>query len=224
MSTDNPYRIDSAVATPASNEAHGVARADTGPLAMPAVASCPQGEETDGVEVDQAGEVELDPAMVEQLVADLRSRSSLLRGAVAGVLAMAAGAAVWTGVAVATEYQIGWMAVGMGCAVGFAVRLGGRGLENSFGILGASLALMGCVLGNLLTGCYFLSSELGLDYVKVLTGINPQSAVEVLKVMFQPMDLLFYGIALYEGYEFSFRSISPEELSRVAAQQSGAAV
>jgi hypothetical protein len=27
------------------------------------------------------------------------------------------------------------------------------------------------------------------------------------------MDLLFYGIAVYEGYKFSFRTRSPQELS-----------
>ena len=29
---------------------------------------------------------------------------------------------------------------------------------------------------------------------------------------FSPMDLLFYGIAVYEGYKFSFRQVGPEDL------------
>jgi hypothetical protein len=29
---------------------------------------------------------------------------------------------------------------------------------------------------------------------------------------FSVMDLLFYGIAIYEGYRFAFRKIRPEEL------------
>jgi hypothetical protein len=35
---------------------------------------------------------------------------------------------------------------------------------------------------------------------------------EVMMDAFSPMDLLFYGIAIYEGYKFSFRQITEEEL------------
>jgi hypothetical protein len=34
------------------------------------------------------------------------------------------------------------------------------------------------------------------------------------RVTEDPMDLLFYGIALYEGYKLSFRQIGHEELER----------
>jgi len=32
---------------------------------------------------------------------------------------------------------------------------------------------------------------------------------------FNPMDLLFYGLAVYAGYRFSFRRISAEELAKL---------
>jgi hypothetical protein len=32
---------------------------------------------------------------------------------------------------------------------------------------------------------------------------------------FSPMDLLFYGIAIYEGYKFSFRQLTDEDMARV---------
>jgi hypothetical protein len=34
----------------------------------------------------------------------------------------------------------------------------------------------------------------------------------MMVAFFSPMDLLFYGIATYEGYQLSFRQLSPEEL------------
>jgi len=34
---------------------------------------------------------------------------------------------------------------------------------------------------------------------------------------FSPMDLLFCGIAVYEGYKFSFRRLTPQEIERAMA-------
>ena len=98
-------------------------------------------------------------AQVEQLVHDLRAASSLPKGIAVGFVAMIVGAAIWAGITVATNYQIGWMSVGVGLLVGFAVRVGGGGIDNAFGLAGAALALIGCVLGNLLCGCYFVTVE-----------------------------------------------------------------
>lgn len=45
------------------------------------------------------------------------------------------------------------------------------------------------------------------------TLAQPKLAWELLRLAFQPLDLLFYGIALYEGYKFSFRRITRQELA-----------
>jgi hypothetical protein len=37
--------------------------------------------------------------------------------------------------------------------------------------------------------------------------------MDLMKATFSPIDLLFYGIAVYEGYRFSFRQVTPEELA-----------
>lgn len=49
----------------------------------------------------------------------------------------------------------------------------------------------------------------------VLIGIltHPAVAIELLKATMSPMDFVFYGIAVYEGYKFSFREITAEELA-----------
>ncbi|MCZ6827293.1 MAG: hypothetical protein O7D88_07320, partial [Gammaproteobacteria bacterium] len=67
----------------------------------------------------------------------LRSEQSLLVGTLAGFVASLAGAGVWAAVTVLTEYQIGWMAVGIGVLVGFSMRFAGKGIDQTFGIAGA---------------------------------------------------------------------------------------
>jgi hypothetical protein len=40
-----------------------------------------------------------------------------------------------------------------------------------------------------------------------------------MKSSFQPMDLLFYAIAVYEGYRFSLKRISTAELAALHGPQ-----
>jgi len=75
--------------------------------------------------------------------------------------------------------------------------------------MGALLSLGGCVLGNLMSGCGFVAIHEKTTFFHVLGLVlgHPAAAGRLLGLMFQPIDLLFYGIALYEGYRFSFRRI-----------------
>src|SRR2546427_8061086 len=75
---------------------------------------------------------------------------NLPMGFMAGLVAAAVGAGLWALVTIITGLQIGWMAVGVGFLVGWAVRVAGKGTHMAFGILGAALALGGCALRNLL--------------------------------------------------------------------------
>lgn len=90
------------------------------------------------------------------------------------------------------------MAVGVGFLVGFAVRFGGKGIDPIFGYLGAILSLLGCLLGNLFSAMGFFAEVQSVSFFDVLGGLNVSLAVELLKVTFPPMDILFYGIAVYE--------------------------
>ena len=61
-----------------------------------------------------------------QMVLDvLRSEQNLVNGIAAGLLSSVVGAGVWAGIAIMSEYQIGWIAVAIDhasrLAVGFAV-------------------------------------------------------------------------------------------------------
>jgi hypothetical protein len=162
----------------------------------------------------------VDPAQVEQLVTELRAKQNFSIALVGGLTAAVVGAILWAVITVATNYQIGWMAVGVGFLVGGAVRTLGRGIDKSFGYLGAAMSVFGCVLGNLLSICAVVASQEGLSPVAVVAHIGSHPAVipAALLATFHPMDLLFYAIAVYEGYRFSFRQVTEADLSRVTAR------
>jgi hypothetical protein len=54
---------------------------------------------------------------------------------------------------------------------------------------------------------------MGESLVTTNPVLNPDIIVEIMKDTISPTDLLFYGIGVYEGYKFSFREISDEELA-----------
>jgi hypothetical protein len=171
--------------------------------------------ESNPPETEAQGTVELEPSRVEYALATLRDQQNLGIGILAGSVAAIAGAGLWAVVTVMTEYQIGWMAVGVGVLVGLSLRKFGKGIDKTFGIAGAGLALLGCVLGNLLAVCGFVSVQEAIPFLQVLGRLTPAAAVELLKVTFSPIDLLFYGIAVYEGYKLAFRQITQAELQQI---------
>jgi hypothetical protein len=163
----------------------------------------------------------VDPEIANRFQSRLEREQNLFLGIIAGIGAAILGAAIWATVTVATEYQIGWMAVGVGFLVGYAVRLSGKGISGIFGIIGAACALIGCILGNLFSACGFMAAQESVPLLQVVvnTLMQPGICIALLKITFSPMDLLFYGIAAYEGYKFSFRQITQQELAQLAPQE-----
>ena len=131
-------------------------------------------------------------------------KPNLALAVIAGVVAAIIGGIAWAAVTVTTEYQIGYMAIGVGFLVGFAVRLG-HGRTPAFGLIGAVLALAGCLLGNFLSMVGFVTKSENLDYLKTLSAIDYAKVPDLMRSTFDVMDLVFYAIAVYEGYRFSIK-------------------
>jgi len=75
----------------------------------------------------------IDPLILQAALQRLKSEQNLVLAALAGGVAALLGACIWAAVTVTTNYQIGWMAVGVGFLVGYAVRSFGKGIDKSFG-------------------------------------------------------------------------------------------
>ena len=159
-----------------------------------------------------APEITIDQRKLDRYMDRLRLEQNLPIGLLAGFGAAIVGAIAWAAITVATEYQIGYMALAIGLLVGFVIKFTGKGIDQIFGISGAVLALIGCLLGNFLSVIGFLSIAAGLDYFDTLALIELNMIPDLMMDTFSPMDLLFYGIAVYEGYRFSFRNVSEEDI------------
>ena len=157
----------------------------------------------------------IETATIEQYVHQLQSQQNLAAGFVGGLIAAVICAIIWAAITVATDMQIGWMAIGVGFLVGFSVRALGKGFEKRFGYVGAGLSLFGCLLGNFFAIVALISREASTSIPEILLVFvnNPGLIPQMMQETFQPMDLLFYGLALYEGYRLSFRQITQADIT-----------
>lgn len=146
-------------------------------------------------------------APVAATASPITDDSNLLGAVLGGLIAALVGAVIWAAITVALKYQIGFMAVGVGFLVAWAVRTLGKGRSNLFGLIGGCFAFFGCLLGNLLSACGFIAADRSEPVLsttmKVLT--NPAIAGDILQATFNGMDVLFYAIAVYEGYKLARR-------------------
>jgi hypothetical protein len=124
-------------------------------------------------------------------------------GFMAGLAAAAVGAGLWAVITIFVGFQIGWMAVGVGFLVGWAVRVAGKGRHTAFGAMGALLALGGCAVGNLLAIIMIAARQYNLPPLAVLSRLTPDVVFSLMQASFRPMHVIFYFVAILEGYRFS---------------------
>src|SRR5688572_23949834 len=90
-----------------------------------------------------AGGYGTDPAKLEQLLRFRKEQESLPLALLGGAVAAFVAALLWGTITYATGYQIGFMAIGVGFLVGYAVNYLGKGMSQTYSIIGAVFAFLG---------------------------------------------------------------------------------
>lgn len=119
---------------------------------------------------------------------------------------------LWGAITLFTEYYIGYVALGVGAAVGFSIRYVGKGVDKIFGIWGAIIAFISCLIGDVFSLIGFIAKENGLGFFETFLLIDYSLLPEVLYDSFNILSLFFYGIASYWAYKYSYRSFTKGEL------------
>ncbi len=145
-------------------------------------------------------------------IAKFKSEQEYSKALITGIIVGIIGAVLWGLITVSTGYQIGYMAIAIGAGVGFSMRVLGKGIDQVFGITGGIIALLSCLLGNFLSIIGFIANAEGLGYLETLSLFDYSQLIPIMSEAFSPIDLLFYGIAAYAGYKFSFRTFTEKDL------------
>lgn len=130
------------------------------PNAAEGAAQNPQDDNVNGASSDTLTE-----SQVNEIKEKLRTEQNLPFAIGASAVAAIIGGILWGIVTVATQFQIGYMAVAVGFLVGFANRQFGKGIDPVFGVIGGLFALIGCILGNYLSMIGFNQQSLVLTFL-----------------------------------------------------------
>ena len=146
----------------------------------------------------------------------LKSEQNLTAAITVGLVLGFIGAILWGIITVITELQIGYMALAIGAMVGFGMRFAGKGVDPIFGIMGAIIAIFSCLLGNFLSIIGFVANMQDLGYVETLFLFDYSLLIPIMTETLSIMTLVFFAIAGIEGYKFSFRTFTPEEVREMS--------
>jgi hypothetical protein len=200
----------SSIPLPAFTESSKTLTIDGDPYAVqPTWVQAIAGEQPISTSQD-AKELEQKLTLLEQVRQRLKEEQNLPLGIAAGAMTGLVGSILWALITFFTEYQIGWMATGIGILIGWTMRIAGRGIDKIFGVAGAVLALLSIILGNILAAALILAKIQAVSFIDVLISmlLQPGLVLEVLGAMILPIDLLFYILGLLAGYWYAFRRIS----------------
>lgn len=140
------------------------------------------------------------------------SPPNMLLAVLAGFMASVLGAVIWCGITYATHRVFGLVAIGIGFMVGYAVRYFGHGSSITYGIIGGAFSLLGCLMGNILTILAFAAIQDGVPFSTIVLAFlaNPLIVFLLLQETFSFIDVIIYGIAIYEGFRFSMADAPPQ--------------
>ena len=122
------------------------------------------------------------------------------------------GAILWAIVAYVSHMNIGFIAIAIGFLSGYGVRFLGKGIDIQFAVVGAVWAGLGVAVGQILAVCVFAAKEYQMSLLTIIGDLDFATMKEMLLVDFGPMDILFYCIALWAGFKYAKRIVSPEEV------------
>lgn len=165
-----------------------------------------------GASLPEQPQYTVDKYALQAKIDNLKLEQNLPLGIIGGGVAGLLSAAAWAAVTYFTEYQIGWLAIGVGFLVGLGVRTLGKGFDRIYGVVGALIALVSVVLGNFLANLGFLAKYFEVSYLDMLLNFDYTMSFELMKETFSVMDILFYALAVYTGFRYSLRRIAPEKL------------
>jgi hypothetical protein len=151
----------------------------------------------------------------------LLREQNLFYGIAAGLLAALMGATLWMLVVLTLHVQAGLVALAIGAGVGYAVRSAGRGVTRTFGVVGAILTLLGCFGGETfaIVGSH---AELQNDsFFRLLFTLNLAEVIDSIITSSSPITYLIYAIGAYEGYQFSIRRVTQQELQEAGLMPPG---
>lgn len=139
--------------------------------------------------------------------------ASLARGVAAAIGVALAGGAVWAIVGRLTGWQIGYLAIGLGYAVGVTMGKVGRSTDSSGAVAAAAVAFGGSLVGHLAWVYTGAAAELHVSTMDIVAAKGPIDVLTDTGIT-EPFSWVFFLLAAAAGYR-GFSAVA-EELAAAA--------
>lgn len=117
-----------------------------------------------------------------------------------GVVASVVLAYAWGEFVARSGWQIGWLAIGIGVGVAYAVAKGARSVAPAYQFLAAGITAVTLVLGEFFTVRAIFIREFELVDVPLFASPSDIVMTAVESVKIDPITLLFWGIAVFASW------------------------
>jgi len=112
---------------------------------------------------------------------------------------------IWAAISLLTGHHLGIIAIAVGFIVGMSVAIFGGGDSWDYGQVGGFFAFFACLVGNFLAGIGLVAPP-HMNYFEALFSFDYSQTILLMQAVSSPMDLIFYGIAVIEGFKFGMYS------------------
>jgi hypothetical protein len=151
------------------------------------------------------------PELMRAAEAEQYSPTALLPALAGGLLAAIVGGIVWGLIVILTDYEVGFVAWGLGFLAGFAVvRFAGGRKGLPLQAIAIASSLVGIVLGKYIAYVYFLKeavreqvSEEAADSISYFDGDVISAFREDFSDVFSGFDLLWAGLAIITAWRLA---------------------
>lgn len=128
--------------------------------------------------------------------------ASQLKGFIGGALGAAGAVLLFASLAALLGRWFGLMSIGIGYLVALGVRKLGKGDNALFGIIGATWALVACVVAHHLACCVVAARRAGVSVFEFIVNY-PGGISQIAAAVLGPLDFALYCVAMYVGYRVS---------------------
>lgn len=139
----------------------------------------------------------------------VRPTRRLVTGGIASAGAATLGACIWLALTAASGMHMVWMAVIIGLMVGYTMRFSGRGNQAVFGVAAGLVAMLGCLLGNLMAATWLFVRLSDSGFVASLSLLELPQLAMVAAASYHNTDVLFYAISFYLAFTTAF-GVAPD--------------
>ena len=134
---------------------------------------------------------EASPDDGRRLIAEQSFRDAL----VASLIVIVLFGILWAMLSTLLNRIFPWMTLVLGIAIGLVIRRAGRGLDWRFPVLGAGMALVGSLAGNVIVAAAFTARALETSTLAVLRAVTSMTWPVFFEEAMTPADLAYAVIA-----------------------------